>query len=287
MTAEEKISAARFLDMTMDYLRDGYRQTREEYAFAGDPSGPPGQPEKPAVPSPSPAPPASGNGDSVNEDAPQPDSLEAAAEEIRRCTACPLHTTRKKAVPGEGTSRPLVMVIGEGPGADEDASGRPFVGRAGQLLDKMLAAIGLYRDKNCFIANVVKCRPPGNRDPLPGETLACAPFLARQTLLLKPLVILSVGRVSARLLLNTDEGIGKLRGRFFDYDGIPGLTIPLFPTYHPSALLRDESLKKPAWADLQILMKKLAGLDQAYAEATEGIREKLAKTGRPGETPAS
>jgi DNA polymerase len=159
------------------------------------------------------------------------------------------------------------MVIGEGPGADEDAAGRPFVGRAGKLLDDMLASrgqIGLYRDKNCFIANVVKCRPPENRDPLPEETAACAPFLARQIALLKPLLILAVGRISAQTLLKTGEGIGKLRGRFYDYEGVP-----LLPTYHPSALLRSPELKRPVWEDLKKLRTKLTELYPGFAAASQ------------------
>jgi DNA polymerase len=155
------------------------------------------------------------------------------------------------------------LVIGEGPGAEEDATGRPFVGKAGKLLDDMLASrgqIGLYRDKNCFIANVVKCRPPENRDPLPEEIAACAPFLARQIALLKPRIILAAGRISAQTLLRAEEGIGKLRGRFYDYGGIP-----LLPTYHPSALLRNEDLKRPAWEDLKTLRSKLSELDSGFA----------------------
>jgi DNA polymerase len=171
-------------------------------------------------------------------------------------------------VPGEGVPHPLVLVVGEGPGADEDAAGRPFVGKAGQLLDRILSGIGLSRDKNCFIANVVKCRPPGNRDPLPAEIAACLPFLERQIDLLKPLAILAVGRVPANTLLNDDRGIGKLRGCFTEYRSrkAGGPAIPLLATYHPSALLRDEALKRPVWEDVKLLMGKLEGLDPAYAE---------------------
>jgi DNA polymerase len=145
----------------------------------------------------------------------------------------------------------------------------------------MLASIGLFRDRNCFIANVVKCRPPGNRDPQPEEIAGCAPFLIRQILLLKPRVILSAGKVATQALLNTAEGIGRLRGRFTEYripqgrvpwpdpGACPGsgpeLSIPLLPCYHPSALLRDESLKRPAWEDLKTLRAKLAELDEGYA----------------------
>jgi DNA polymerase len=240
MTAEEKKSLALFLDLTEDYLRDGYKQPRGEYHFSdtGGTTGGTGLP-------------------------PEQDSLEAIALEIRGCTCCPLHTTRTLAVPGEGVSQPLALVVGEGPGAEEDASGRPFVGRAGQLLDRMLAAVGLSRERNCFIINVVKCRPPNNRDPLPEEIAPCANYLSRQLRLLKPLVILSVGRISTQTLLNTTEGIGKLRGQFTEYRGFP-----LLPTYHPSALLRDESLKRPVWEDLKILRGRLAELHESYALET-------------------
>jgi DNA polymerase len=260
MTAEGKTQLALFLDLAGDYLGGGYRGPPRDYVFADEPKVPHGGTE------------AQGHQDTAEQFPPPPcvsvetaapaaaagagDSLELIAVEVRACTACPLCKTRTNGVPGEGVERPLVMVVGEGPGADEDAAGRPFVGKAGKLLDDMLAArgqLGLYRDKNCFIANVVKCRPPENRDPLPEETAACVPFLARQIALLKPLVILTVGRVSTRTLLNTEEGIGKLRGRFHDYHGIP-----LLPTYHPSALLRNEELKGPAWEDLKRLRAKLS-----------------------------
>jgi DNA polymerase len=153
------------------------------------------------------------------------------------------------------------MVIGEGPGADEDATGRPFVGRAGQLLDRMLASVGLFRDKNCFIANVVKCRPPGNRNPFPEEMLACAPFLSRQIGALRPALIFCVGKVAANRLLNNYEiePMGKLRSRFFSYGDIP-----LIATYHPSAVLRDSSLRKPVWDDLKLLSARLAELVPDY-----------------------
>ncbi|MDR0324060.1 MAG: uracil-DNA glycosylase, partial [Treponema sp.] len=134
----------------------------------------------------------------------------------------------------------------------EDAQGRPFVGRAGQLLDKMLSAINLSRDTNCFIANVVKCRPPGNRDPHPEETSACAHFLERQITLLNPKFILVAGRVAAQTLLKTTEPIGKLRGKTIDFS-VGDISIPLLITYHPAAILRNEGLKRPAWEDLKLL----------------------------------
>jgi DNA polymerase len=184
-----------------------------------------------------------------------PDSLEKIAEEVRACSACGLCALRILATPGEGVSNPSVLVVGEAPGAEEDSVGRPFVGAAGRLLDKMLASIGLSRQTNCFIANTVKCRPPGNRDPSPDETAACGPFFARQFALLQPKAVFCVGRIAAQTLLKTTEGVGSLRGKFFDYNGAR-----LIATYHPSALLRNESLKRPAWEDLKTLNAELLAL---------------------------
>jgi uracil-DNA glycosylase len=183
-----------------------------------------------------------------------PARLEEIAARVRSCSACKLASTRKNAVPGEGAASPLVLVVGEGPGAEEDSSGRPFVGPAGQLLDKMLASIGLDRRTNCFIANVVKCRPPRNRDPEPEEREACLGYLREQAAALRPRVVLCAGRVAAQALLATTEGIGALRGSWREFEGLPVLA-----TYHPSALLRDESLKRPAWEDLKKLREFLGG----------------------------
>ncbi len=182
---------------------------------------------------------------------------------VAHCEGCPLAATRTNAVPGEGPAdlRAIeVMAIGEGPGADEDASGRPFVGKAGQLLDRMLASINLSRTENCFIANIVKCRPPQNREPTPEESAACREYLQAQIALVKPKMILALGRTAAQNLLGTSEGINRLRGSFYDYDGIP-----LLPTYHPSALLRDETLKRPAWEDLKAFRAELDRLKNAQA----------------------
>jgi len=142
----------------------------------------------------------------------------------------------------------MVLVVGEGPGAEEDNQGLPFVGASGKLLDKMLASIGLSRETNCYIANVVKCRPPNNREPTPEERARCLPYLQRQIQLLAPEAILCAGRTAIQALLGTTEGINRLRGKTYDYEGIP-----VIATYHPSALLRDESLKRPAWEDLKRL----------------------------------
>lgn len=179
-------------------------------------------------------------------------ALQNIARKVAACNRCRLCGGRTNTVPGVGVPNPLVLVIGEGPGADEDAKGEPFVGKAGQLLDKMLAAINLSRHTNCFIANIVKCRPPNNRDPMPDEAEACRSFLDAQIGILKPRLILAVGRIAAQNILNTTTGINKLRGQFFEYRGIP-----LLPTYHPSALLRNEDLKRPAWEDLKKFRARL------------------------------
>ncbi len=192
----------------------------------------------------------------AQEPQPQPStdglSLEDLKEKILRCTKCPLARTRNNVVPGEGVEHPDVLVIGEGPGYDEDMSGRPFVGKAGVLLDKMLAAISLDRNKNCYIANVVKCRPPNNRDPEPAEQSACSGFLEAQIHILKPKMILCMGRIAGHKMLDTQAPLGQMRAQLHDYNGIP-----LMVTYHPSALLRDETLKGPAWQDLKAFRTKL------------------------------
>jgi len=169
-------------------------------------------------------------------------------ERVHACTRCQLHNGRMNAVPGTGVLDPLVLVVGEGPGADEDRRGLPFVGRAGQFLDKWLDAIGLSRTTNAYISNIVKCRPPDNRDPLPHESEACLPYLRDQIALIRPQTILTVGRIASGVMIGSDTGIGKLRGRTYYYDGIP-----LVPTYHPSGVLRNPDLKRPVWEDLKRL----------------------------------
>ncbi len=184
-------------------------------------------------------------------------SLDTIARKISSCTRCQLCQTRTNTVPGMGVSNPLVLVIGEGPGYEEDQQGKPFVGPAGQLLDKMLASIGLSRTTNTYIANIVKCRPPQNRDPLPEEAAACRSFLDAQISALKPKLILCMGRISAQHMLETTQGITKLRGQWFSYRDIP-----LMATYHPSALLRNQDLKRPAWEDLKEFRNRLTPLMQ-------------------------
>lgn len=178
--------------------------------------------------------------------------LAELAAEVGACTRCGLCRGRAHAVPGEGAIDPLVMVVGEGPGADEDASGRPFVGRAGQYLDKWLEAVKLSRESSAYIANIVKCRPPGNRDPLPDEMTACRPFLDRQIELVRPRVILTVGRISSGNLTGLEVGINRLRGKTYSYRDIP-----LIPTYHPSGVLRNPDFRAPVWEDLRRLRKHL------------------------------
>lgn len=175
-------------------------------------------------------------------------ALEQVAERVRSCTLCPLHEGRTNGVPGTGPLDPLTMVIGEGPGADEDAQGIPFVGKAGRYLDKWLDAIGLSRETNAYIANIVKCRPPGNRDPEAHEADACAPYLETQIALLRPKTILAVGRIASGILTGKQIGIGRLRGQQYSYRGIP-----MIVTYHPSGVLRNDGLRRPVWEDLKKL----------------------------------
>ena len=173
---------------------------------------------------------------------------DALRTEILSCTKCPLHKTRTQGVVGVGPQRVNWMVIGEAPGAEEDRRGEPFVGRAGHLLDAMLHAIGLNRGTNVYIANVLKSRPPGNRDPKPEEVAACLPYLMRQIALLQPRLMLAVGRIAAQNLLSTDMPLGRLRGKVHHFGE---LNTPLIVTYHPAYLLRTPADKRKAWEDLK------------------------------------
>jgi len=173
---------------------------------------------------------------------------EALRTEVLGCTQCSLHKTRTQGVVGVGPQRADWMVIGEAPGADEDRKGEPFVGRAGQLLDAMLRAIGLDRRANVYIANVLKSRPPNNRDPKPEEVAACLPYLMRQIALLQPRVMLAVGRIAAQNLLSTDMSLSRLRGKVHHFGE---LNTPLIVTYHPAYLLRTPADKRKAWEDLK------------------------------------
>lgn len=256
MTSEEKNTLFGFLDLASGYCGSGYKREKVSIIESPDTNSSLRVPLAYSVEEPS----------EKNSESENPDCLETVLLDIAACKACALASTRTRVVPGEGPQNPLVVVIGEGPGADEDKAGRPFVGRAGQLLDKMLASIGLSRDKNCYIANMVKCRPPGNRDPGPEEIASCLPYLERQIALLRPKIILCAGRVAAQNLLKTTQGINALRGELSSLKirETPGemetsseLDIPVLCTFHPSALLRDESLKRPAWEDLKLLKSQI------------------------------
>jgi len=185
--------------------------------------------------------------------------LEQIAAETRRCQKCPLGSVRTNAVPGEGKPTAQIIFVGEAPGADEDAQGQPFVGRAGQLLDKIIAAMGLKR-RDVFIGNILKCRPPGNRDPRLEEITACLPYLQRQLEVISPSIIVALGAHAARTLLDTNKPIGQLRGRFHEY--YPGLgrpAIKLMATYHPAYLLRSYSRdnRLRVWEDMKKVMVEL------------------------------
>ena len=176
---------------------------------------------------------------------------------VAACTSCVLHKQRHQAVFGVGDERAEWLFVGEGPGAEEDARGEPFVGQAGKLLDNMLAAIGLKRGDNVYIANVVKCRPPANRTPEPAEANACEPYLSRQIGLIKPRLIIALGKVAAQNLLGTDATIARLRGRAHVYRGTP-----LIVTYHPAYLLRNLTDKAKAWEDLCFAVDTMKALKQ-------------------------
>lgn len=173
------------------------------------------------------------------------------ARAVAACTRCPLYRTRTHAVVGDGTPQARLVFVGEAPGREEDLRGVPFVGAAGQLLTKMIEAMGLRRE-DVYICNVLKDRPPGNRTPLPEEVEACMPFLREQLALIQPRVICTLGAVAAKALLGPHVAITKIRGQIFDYGGAP-----LMPTFHPAYLLRNPSVKKLAWADLKLVKKLL------------------------------
>jgi uracil-DNA glycosylase family 4 len=177
---------------------------------------------------------------------------------VAACTRCPLSATRTQTVFGVGSVEATWLIVGEAPGAEEDRQGEPFVGRAGQLLNAMLRAIGLEREQ-VFIANVLKCRPPRNRDPAPLEAAQCLPYLERQIALLKPRIMLAVGRISAQNLLKTDVSLGRLRGQVHHF-GVS--RVPLVVTYHPAYLLREPAEKRKAWEDLQFAREVYSGVQR-------------------------
>jgi uracil-DNA glycosylase len=177
--------------------------------------------------------------------------LNKICTDMADCRRCPLGKTRRNLVFGSGSHRARVVFVGEAPGADEDEQGVPFVGRAGQLLTKIIEAMGLNR-KDVYICNILKCRPPQNRNPLPEEISACEPFLKKQLQIISPKIICALGTFAAKTLLKTEVPITVLRGRFHSYEGIA-----LMPTYHPAYLLRNPSAKKLVWEDVQLIMKEL------------------------------
>ena len=237
------------LSAALGYFRDlGVRELHlaAPPAVAGPTSARPGaRPEtRDAVPS---TRPASAKGPAV----PALPDLDTLRATVAACQLCGLCRTRTQTVFADGTGRSRIMFVGEAPGADEDATGVPFVGRAGQLLTKMIGAMGLDR-ADVYIANVLKCRPPGNRNPEPAEIAACRPYLETQIELVKPAVLVAMGRFAAQFLLETEEPITRLRGKWGMRRGIA-----VMPTFHPSFLLRQPERKKEAWEDLQQVLRKL------------------------------
>lgn len=184
--------------------------------------------------------------------APEFTDLAGLAQFLEGCTRCRLSEQRQRVVVGEGAADARVMFVGEGPGAEEDRTGRPFVGQAGKLLDRMILAMGFERGQT-YIANVVKCRPPGNRDPKDDEIAACSAFLDRQVEFIRPEVIVALGRFAANRLTGTEKPLGALRGRWSHYKGVP-----LLATYHPAYLLRTPADKRKVWDDLKLVIAKLA-----------------------------
>ncbi|MCK5558293.1 MAG: uracil-DNA glycosylase [Candidatus Hydrogenedentes bacterium] len=179
--------------------------------------------------------------------------LELVEREALQCVKCVLHETRTNVVFGEGNPEARLLFVGEAPGGDEDVQGRPFVGRAGQLLTRIIESIDLTREK-VYIANVLKCRPPKNRNPADDEIVCCLPYLVRQIEIIQPQIICALGAFAAQTLVGSTEGIGKLRGKFYDYHGIK-----LMPTYHPAACLRNPNNKKYVWEDMKRIREEYFG----------------------------
>jgi uracil-DNA glycosylase family 4 len=185
----------------------------------------------------------------------EPESLEAFRQSICDCTRCGLAATRTQFVFGSGNQNAGIMFVGEAPGAEEDRSGQPFVGAAGQLLTKIIEAMGLSRE-SVYICNILKCRPPNNRDPQPDEIAQCEPYLKRQIELVRPRVLCTLGRFAAQTLLRSDQSMGRLREGTHHYEGIP-----LVATYHPAALLRNPQWKKPTWEDVKKVRRFFDGVE--------------------------
>lgn len=216
-------------------------------------------PRRPAAPDPPAVPPAVPTPTAVTSAELPPPTWDSLRAEVLSCRKCSLHASRTQGVFGVGSLQAQWLVVGEAPGAEEDRRGEPFVGRAGHLLDAMLKAIGLSRDSSVYIANVLKSRPPGNRDPRPEEVAACMPFLLRQIDLLRPRLMLAVGRIAAQTLLGTDAPLGRLRGKVHSFGE---LNTPLIVTYHPAYLLRTPADKRKAWEDLKFARSVFRGLTQ-------------------------
>lgn len=223
---------------------DGARAVLEDLADLGLRSIYPVQPLQPAS--------VAGRGASAKGPGPElPETLEDIRRQLDGCRRCPLCQGRKTIVFGVGNPQADLVFVGEAPGREEDEKGEPFVGEAGRLLDQILFAMGLSRSQ-VYICNVEKCRPPKNRDPNPEEIAACEPFLKRQLAVIRPQFIVALGRFAAQTLLKTETPIGRLRGRWFEYEGIP-----LMPTFHPAFLLRNPAAKKEAWQDMKLVLERL------------------------------
>jgi DNA polymerase len=225
------------------------RERARYYATLTSIGIPPGSPV--AMPAPAAAVSVALPGGAAGSD-PAPADLEALRAWIGDCTRCKLHRGRKTIVFGQGNPRAQLMFVGEGPGADEDEQGLAFVGKAGQLLTRIIEAMGLRRE-DVFIGNVIKCRPPENRNPEPDEIIACQPFLERQIALIRPKVIVGLGKFAAQWLLKTAEPISRIRGRLGEYQGVK-----VMPTWHPAYLLRNPAAKKEVWADMKLVRDLLS-----------------------------
>ena len=240
------------LNLLEDWLATGFSRPHPELEIIETADAPPAAHASVAPAAvPAVAPVSSPGDDSSSAGADRPGLLAVVAAEVSACVKCGLSAGRTTTVPGEGSLDAPVMFVGEGPGAEEDRTGRPFVGAAGQYLDKWIASISLDRSR-CYIANCVKCRPPQNREPHPDEIGACLPYLERQIAAVRPRLICCLGRIAAQTLLGTTSSLGGLRGRIHQRKGIPVIV-----TYHPSAVLRDQSLRKPVWEDLKVVQKFL------------------------------
>jgi len=265
LAAEIEAGRGRVLDAELKQKMDAWVSSVSSPAPPSSPASvslptPPSSPPPLAFTAPAPAPsPAPGGGEARRQ---QMAALVARAE---ACTRCGLHVTRNRVVTGVGDLDSPLMLVGEAPGHEEDQTGEPFVGRAGQLLNRILAAIELDR-RQVYIANVIKCRPPENRNPAPAEIATCSPFLFEQIELVQPQVICALGRFAAATLLRTNQSLAALRGRVHDYRGIPVVV-----TYHPSALLRYPAYKRPTWEDMQVVQRLLAGV--AAPAVTAGIKD--------------